>query len=135
MNSAVLSAGDLKSKVVGLIASKLHQFWGHWDTEFLGHTRDLVNVWLGTETSGKSVERSLSIHQSLQLASWVIVLDVALILSLLLSSLGISISDSLIHLSLHLSGLLSGILNTWKIVTFDLDGGDSCEECEYNKKA
>merc|ERR1719465_184569 len=57
------------------------------------------------EGRGESVKRSLGIHQTLQLASWIVVLDVLLILSLLLSSLGISLSDGLIHLSLHLSSL------------------------------
>jgi len=62
------------------------------------------------------VERSLGIHQALKLASWVVILDIGLILYLLLSSLGISVGDSLVHLGLHGGGLGSGIRNAWEVV-------------------
>jgi len=80
----------------------------------LGHTADFVKVWLGAEGRAESVERSLGIHQTLELASWVVVVDVGVILGLLLSSLGISLGDSLVHLGLHLSSLHSGISNAWE---------------------
>jgi len=66
------------------------------------------------------MEGGLSIHETLELTGWVIILDVLFILSLLLSSLGISLSDSLIHLCLHLGGLNFGIFNRRKIIILNL---------------
>jgi hypothetical protein len=34
----------------GFVGSELHELWSHWDAEFLGHTRDLIKVWLGAES-------------------------------------------------------------------------------------
>jgi hypothetical protein len=95
-----------------LVATELHKFWCHWDSEFLGHTVNFVHVWLVAECRSKSVETLLGIHKTLQLSSWVVVLDVCIVLSLLGSSLIISISNSLVHLSLHLGSLDSGFLNS-----------------------
>lgn len=69
------------------------------------------------------MEGGLGVHQSLQLTSWVVILNVLLILSLLFGSLLVSLSDSLVHLCLHLSGLNSGIFNTWEIIISHLDEG------------
>lgn len=66
------------------------------------------------------MKRCLSVHKSLQLTCWVIVLDVLLILSLLFSSFLIGGGDGLVHLGLHLHGLDSGILNGGKIIIFNL---------------
>jgi hypothetical protein len=62
----------------------------------------------------------LGVHQALELTSWVVVLDISLILCLLLGSLGIGVSDSLVHLGLHGGSLLSGILNAWERIIVHL---------------
>ena len=62
------------------------------------------------------MEGSLGVHQSLELTSWIVVLDIGLILCLLLSSLGIGVGNGLVHLGLHGGGLSSGILNAWERV-------------------
>jgi len=97
------------------VVTELHDIWSHWDTEFLSHIGHFINLWLGAESRGQSVERLLSVHKSLELASWIVVLNVALILYLLLGSRGISLGNSLVHLGLHLSGLKSGFSDSWKI--------------------
>ena len=96
----------------GLVVSKLHEFWGHWDTELLGHAGDFVEVWLSAESGGKSVKTLLGVHKTLKLSLWVVLINRGIILSLLLGSLLISFSNGLVHLSLHLGGLLSGFLNS-----------------------
>ena len=43
--------GDFDQSVRdGFVGAKLHELWGHWDAEFLGHTGNLVEVWLGAES-------------------------------------------------------------------------------------
>ena len=105
------------------VGSELHQLWGHGDAQLLCHAGYFVEVWLGAEGGRESVERGLSIHQSLKLTCGVVVLDIALILSLLLSSLLVGLSDGLIHLCLHLRSLQPGILNTGEIIVPHLHEG------------
>jgi hypothetical protein len=33
-----------------LVASELHQFWGHWDSKLAGHVGNLINIRLGGES-------------------------------------------------------------------------------------
>ena len=106
-----------KSRGDGLIGSELHKLRGHGNAEFLSHAGHLVEVWLGTECRGKSVQRLLSIHKSLKLGGWVVVRDAGLVLSLLLGSLLVSISNSCVHLSLHLGSLKSGLLDRQLLVS------------------
>ena len=101
------SAARLASIDTTRSVAELHQVWGHWDTELFGHLGDLIELWLSAETRGESVKGSLGVHKTLELALWVVVLNVLFVLLLLLSSLLISFSNGGIHLSLHLSSLLS----------------------------
>ena len=76
---------------------------------------------------------SLGVHKTLELALWVVVLNVLFVLLLLLSSLLISFSNGGIHLSLHLSSLLSSFSDgQFGIVQFN--GVDGSEESGDNKE-
>ena len=101
-----------------LIASELHELWGHWNTEFLGHFLNLVFLWLSLESWWNSLKTLLSIHKSLKLSLWVILFNVVFILVLLFSSLLISLSNSGVHLCLHLLEFFFGGSN---IIVFSLN--------------
>ena len=66
------------------------------------------------------MQGSLSIHESLKLSRWIVVLNILLILRLLLGSLGIGLGDCLVHLSLHLGSLDFGVFDSRKIVITNL---------------
>jgi hypothetical protein len=96
----------------------LHELWGHWNTEFLGHFLNLVFFWLSLESWWNSLKTLLSIHKSLKLSLWVILFNVVFILVLLFSSLLISLSNSGVHLCLHLLEFFFGGSN---IIVFSLN--------------
>ena len=94
-----------------LVAAKLHELRGHRDTKLLSHGSDLLKGGLSAESRGKSMERLLGVHETLQLGGGIVIGDGALVLLLLLGSLLVGNGDGLIHLSLHLGGLETSLLN------------------------
>ena len=62
-------------------------------------------LWLSLESRADSLQTLLGVHQSLELSSWVTLVNVLLVLALLLGSLVIGISDGGVHLSLHVGPL------------------------------
>jgi hypothetical protein len=112
--------GDLNEGVGNsFVVSELHQLWSHGDSELFGHIGDLIEVWLGGEGRGESMERSLSVHETLQLGCGIVTI-LHLKFFLLLFSLGISFLNGLVELSLHESSLLSGTFDGI-IVILELD--------------
>ena len=95
----------------GLVASELHQFWGHWDSKLVCHVCNLFNIRLGGESGSQSVETGLGVHETLELGSGIIIVRLRIEGNLLLFSLGVSGGNGLIELGLHLSSLDSGSLD------------------------
>ena len=101
----------------GLVGAQLHKLRRHRDTKLLRHLRNLVLLRLCAEGGRQTVERLLSIHQTLKLRGWVVVLDGTLVLFLLLSSLLVGLCNGVVHLSLHLGGLKPGLLDGQLLVS------------------
>ena len=101
----------------GLVGAQLHKLRRHRDAKLLRHLRNLFFLRLRAEGGRQTVERLLSIHQTLKLRGWVVVRDGALVLCLLLSSLLVGLSNGVVHLSLHLGGLKSGLLDGQLLVS------------------
>ena len=64
---------DLNERVRdGLVVSELHDVGCHGNAQLLGHLLHLFDVGLGRESLSDSLETLLGIHETLQLAGWVV---------------------------------------------------------------